>query len=216
MLARVFFMGIILAPVAVIAQWLFREIIINFNPAYDYSNSISFFLWAAFVEEVIKFLAVEFIVLRNTEFDEPTDAMIYMIAAGLGFAAIENTLALFQSIPNGLDLAFKMWSMRFVGATLLHAISSAMTGYFVALSWFYHKHTQKIIPLGIALATLIHFVFNILIYVGNGDSSSFLFSTVFLMVLAVLISHLFNKLKNRVAPNLPTHLVSICDKVAGR
>lgn len=199
LVSKTFFMGLILAPLAIIAQYLFREGALYFNTAYNYSESYSFFLWAAFVEEAVKFLAVKFLVLHDPEFDEPTDAMIYMIAAGLGFAAIENVLVLFQAIPNGIQATASIWLLRFVGATLLHAVSSAVTGYFLALAWFYSHHSRKLIALGLALATLLHFMFNILLLGGGADSSGFLLSTVFLIIIAVLISVLFKKLKARQA-----------------
>ena len=46
-------------------------------------------------EEVAKYLIIKIRILRDPEFDEPIDAMIYMIIAGLGFAALENILVLF-------------------------------------------------------------------------------------------------------------------------
>ena len=56
------------------------------------------FIVAGFVEEYFKYLVVRFKVLNSPEFDEPVDAMIYMIIAGLGFAALENILYLHLGI----------------------------------------------------------------------------------------------------------------------
>lgn len=198
MISRVFLLGIILAPLAVIAQWAFREAALLFKPDFQMPASFSFFLWAAFIEEVVKFLPVKFAVLHNPEFDEPVDAMIYMVAAALGFAAIENILVLFQMIPDGAGAALRTWSLRFVGATLLHAVSSALVGYFLALSWFYNRHSQKLIFSGIAIATLFHFAFNSVILKGKEDPTSFIYSTVLLIVVAIIISFLFIKIKRRI------------------
>lgn len=198
MIYRVFFLGIALAPLAVIAQWIFREAALSLNSNFQVSSSLAFFLWAAFVEETVKFLPVKFAVLHNPEFDEPVDAMIYMIAAALGFAAIENILVLFQVIPGGASAALQTWALRFVGSTLLHAVSSAMVGYFLALSWFYSRHSRKLIFLGIAVATAFHFTFNALLLIGKGQVISFLYSTAFLIIIAVVISSLFTKIKRRI------------------
>src|SRR3989344_5426095 len=46
-----------------------------------------FFLVIAFIEEYVKYLAVKFAIIRQRDFDEPIDGMIYMITAALGFAA---------------------------------------------------------------------------------------------------------------------------------
>jgi len=52
--------------------------------------SILSLLGLAFIEEVMKFAAAHFAVNKSPEFDEPIDAMIYMIVAALGFATLEN------------------------------------------------------------------------------------------------------------------------------
>ena len=175
LISKTFLLGIIMAPLAVIAQWVFRGIALGLKPDFDIQSSIMFFLWAAFIEETVKFLVVKFAVLHNSEFDEPLDAMIYMISAGLGFAAIENVLILFQAIPNGTEAAIQIWLLRFVGATLLHAVSSAVVGYFLALSWFYNRHSSKLIALGLGIATILHLIFNFILLGSNGRPEGFLY-----------------------------------------
>lgn len=197
LISKTFLMGIIMAPLAVIAQWIFRDIALSVAPSYNIQSSIPFFLWAALIEEVVKFLVVKFVVLHDSEFDEPLDAMIYMVSAGLGFAAVENVLILFQAIPSGTDAAIQIWLLRFIGATLLHAVASATVGYFLALSWFYNRHNGKLIVGGIALATIFHLTFNVILLSSPGKQEGFLFSTVFLIFIAVIISGLFAKLKKR-------------------
>jgi RsiW-degrading membrane proteinase PrsW (M82 family) len=205
LIARVFLMGIIFAPLAVIAQWLFRQAGSAIFPNYQADTSSWFFLWAALVEEVVKFLAIRFVVLHDPEFDEPVDGMIYMITAALGFAAIENILVLFQTLQvDGTSIAIQIWILRFIGATLLHAVSSAIVGYFLALSWFYSRHSSKLIPLGVILATLVHFLFNILLLGGNGQSQVFIYATIYLVFMALAISILFSKLRAREMADLST------------
>lgn len=204
MISRVFFLGIILAPLAVIAQWIFKESVLRFDPNYQISASLAFFIWAAFIEEVVKFLPVKFVVLHNPEFDEPVDAMVYMVAAAVGFAAIENILVLFQTVQSGLGAVLQTWSLRFIGATLLHAVSSAMVGYFLALSWFFNKHSQKLIFLGIAIATLFHFAFNAILLKGEKQPIGFLYSILFLIVVVFIISFLFAKIKRRTSKTTAT------------
>lgn len=195
LISRTFLMGIILAPLAVAAQWSFKTLI----PISGTTGSTVFFLWAAFIEEVVKFLAVRFVVLNDPQFDEPIDAMIYMVAAGVGFAAIENILVLFQTIPSGTDNTIDVWLLRFVGATLLHAVSSAIVGYFLALSWFYKRHSSKLIAFGILVATVFHFIFNIILLGYQGKIEGFYFSTIFLIFIAFIVSTILKKLKNAKA-----------------
>ena len=195
MIAKTFLMGIIVSPIAVILQLLY----IKLNPTGAlYPDATGhFFLWAAAVEETIKFYAVKLTVFRNPEFDEPVDAMVYMITAGLGFAAIENILVMFRTIPDGATAAFGVWTLRFFGAILLHALSSAILGYFLAISWFFQHHRKKLVFIGILMATLFHFTFNIIIFAFEKQVAALLYTTSLLLGMAFLISILFDRLKSR-------------------
>ncbi|MBI2058008.1 MAG: PrsW family intramembrane metalloprotease [Candidatus Yanofskybacteria bacterium] len=212
LVTRTFLMGIIVAPIAVGLQWIFVGLGESFPSLSDVFSfqSPHFFLWAAFVEEIVKFLAVKFVVLNNPEFDEPIDAMIYMITASLGFAAIENILILFRSVPEGLEGALQLWMLRSVGATLLHALAGALTGYFLAISWFYREHQKKLIAIGIILASIFHFVFNIFLFSYQNDLWGIVLSLLLLVIFAGLIQTLFHKIRNRMlASTVSTSIVNI-------
>lgn len=165
---------------------------------------MEFFMWSAFVEEFVKFYAIKLMILNNAEFDEPIDAMIYMMAAALGFAAIENTLIVFQTHPDGVAVTINTLILRFIGATLLHALASGLLGYFLAISWFFQHHRKKLIIIGLLIATLFHFTFNILIFIFEGQIAALLYTTALLLGMAFLISILFDRLKDR-HPNVPFH-----------
>lgn len=204
LLAQTFLMGIIVAPVVLIFQIGFVYLFALFTntPSQVVQVSSYYYIWAAFAEEYLKFVAIWFLVLRNPEFDEPVDAMIYMIAAGLGFAAIENILVLFRTIEIGFTQAISVWALRFVGSTLLHALASAIMGYFLAMSWFFRDHRKKLIVIGLILATMFHFTFNIIISSfagepGTSDPRGLIYSTMLLMFMAFLVSILFDKIKER-------------------
>ncbi|KAF0216413.1 MAG: Protease prsW [bacterium] len=126
LLTKVFLMGIIISPLAIIFQILLVKC--GTIPAIQklclplgflQPASPEFLLWSAFVEEVVKFYAVRIVILNNVEFDEPIDAMIYMMVAALGFAAIENILIVFQTTPEGFTTTVNTLILRFIGATLL-------------------------------------------------------------------------------------------------
>ncbi len=204
LITRTFLMGILLAPLAIAAQWLFAYGLGHYELVAQPSNSATFYLWAAFIEETVKFIAVMVLILHHPEFDEPVDAMVYMITAGLGFAAIENILVLVQSVPQGIDIAIQLWILRFLGATLLHSVASALTGYFLALSWFYRHHSYKLIGLGLFLATLVHVAFNIILVDFGNQAQGLLYVTILLLVMSFLVSLLFNKVQNRTSKTLST------------
>lgn len=197
LISRTFLMGMILSPLAVGLQWVFVGLGQKIYPAIFSFDSLHFFLWAAAVEEVVKFLAIRFMVLNNPEFDEPMDAMIYMITASLGFAAIENMLILFRAAPDGLGGALQLWALRSIGATPLHALAGALTGYFLALAWFYRGHQKKLIVLGIVLSSIFHFTFNVLIFSSEGSPAGLFYSWLWLALFAVLVQALFHKIRAR-------------------
>src|SRR3989344_2730952 len=109
LLTKVFLMGIIVSPLAILFQLLLVRCtgIASLQKfclpiGFLQPSTPEFFLWSSFVEELVKFYAIKITVLNNPEFDERIDAMIYMMAAALGFAAIENTLITFQTPPDGV------------------------------------------------------------------------------------------------------------------
>lgn len=203
LLLKTFLMGIIVSPLAVVFQLLFVKLV-QIAPFSIDPRGSSFFIWAALIEEVVKLYAVIFIALRNPEFDEPVDAMIYMITAGMGFAAMENILVMFRIIPDGdLTATFSILALRFTGATLLHALSSALLGYFLALSWFFAHHRKKLIAVGILVATTFHFAFNIFLSISDNKLASLGLTTTLLIVTAFLISILFDRIKERRMRQIP-------------
>lgn len=151
----------------------------------------------AITEEVLKYLASYISALRKRDNDEPIDSLIYLITAALGFAALENTLFLagaFKTggIAGGVDLGI----LRFVGASLLHVVSSGTLGFFLALG-FYKRRTVREIYffIGVVAAIVLHTLFNLFILkgAGNGLYIFTVFGFVWLAVILLLIG--FEKIK---------------------
>jgi len=157
------------------------------------------FLWWAGIEEGFKFLAAYFIAIRVREDDEPIDAMIYMITVALGFVALENTLFLTNPLlQKDVAGAISMGSMRFIGASLLHIISSATIGLGLSLSFFKSRALRfKMTSLAFVAAVIIHAVFNIFILNQTGLGTFAVFGAVWFGVTIILF--LFEKIKT-IAP----------------
>jgi len=213
-LTKVFLLGIVVSPLAILFQFLLIKCngispLTKFCLPFGFlePNSINFFLWSAFVEEMVKFYTVRMFVLNNPNFDEPIDAMIYMIAAALGFAAIENTLIVFKTVAEGFAVTINTLILRFIGATLLHALASGLLGYFLAMSWFFQHRRKQLLIIGLGVATLFHFVFNIIIYSLDGQITALLYTTFLLLGVAFLVSILFDRLKRRHASQVITHKI---------
>lgn len=131
------------------------------------------YIWWAAIEEVLKLIAIVAVALHANSNDEPIDAMIYCIAVALGFAALENTFFIMQPLSsNDVATGIITSNMRFIGATLVHTISSALIGFGLGLA-YYRSKTAKVIfaLLGLAAAISIHAAFNIAI-VSSGPADT--------------------------------------------
>src|SRR3989344_8189370 len=92
------------------------------------TTTLTFIIWSA-MEEIIKYVMAKLTVLHRREDDEPIDPVIYMVTVALGFAAAENTLFLLSPLSgDSLLQTILTGNLRFVGATLLHVLSSAVIG----------------------------------------------------------------------------------------
>lgn len=195
MIIKIFLYGMAIAiPVALLELGIFAGLI-ELNLPRIFVLILYFFLGVALVEEFFKYLVVRIKVLRDPEFDEPLDAMIYMIIAALGFAGLENILILFhleKVFPLQEILAVTI--LRFVGATFLHALCSGVVGYFLALSFFFPKNKIKLLGLGLGIATILHGLYNFSIIEIEG-STKFIFLFSILMGLALFVSLGFKRLK---------------------
>ena len=176
------------------------------------------FVGIAGTEEILKYLVVRYKVLNDPEFDEPVDAMLYMIIAALGFAGLENILVLFSSPFNFFEMFF-VSILRFVGAVFLHALCSGSLGYFLSLSFFNTKNRTKLFIVGILVAVLAHGFFNFSIVkmeesivIKDGlisivDQTTFNFFAILLMFilfgLAIFVSLGFKKLQKMKSVCLP-------------
>jgi RsiW-degrading membrane proteinase PrsW (M82 family) len=161
---------------------------------YGMTNS-TYFLWAV-IEEIVKLAMAWIICLRSPDYDEPIDALEYMITVALGFAALENTLFILNPLLEGHALqGILTGNMRFIGASLLHVVSSAVLGYCIGREYYkksiWIKDSWRIIGLGLAVA--LHTVFNMFIIYENGSKTFFVFGCVWAAALGVLL--LFEKIK---------------------
>lgn len=150
--------------------------------------------FAPIIEEFLKFIMAYFTTLRSKEDDEPIDPMIYMITVALGFAALENMLFLIDPITKGdLTTSILTGNMRFIGATLLHTVSSATIGIFISFNFFdrrMSKFTWTII--GLICATITHILFNFFM-IRNARESLITLEIIWIAVIMILLA--FEKIK---------------------
>lgn len=157
-------------------------------------NAVLIFLVIGLIEEYVKYLPVKFLILRRSDFDEPVDAMIYMMTSALGFAALENALFIFPLLRENVFTGLEVTANRFLGANLLHALSSGIVGFFLARAWF-HPHRHHFIALGVVIAALLHAGFNSLILTRGVLTQGKLYLVLLLAIMAVMVFIDFERLK---------------------
>lgn len=177
MILYVFIAGALSTALAAAPEIYIQRI---FSLGAELTSSISLLLSFAFIEELAKFIAVYLIVSKSEFFDERVDGMIYMITAGLGFAALENTLNLI-----GADFIVQVTLIRGIGATLLHALASGLVGFY----WMRGRLIE-----GLFFATILHAVFNYLILNLGGIE---VYASLLLLLAAIIIFHDFEILKRK-------------------
>jgi RsiW-degrading membrane proteinase PrsW (M82 family) len=154
------------------------------------------FAWAA-IEELLKFGAAYLVALKTKQFDEPLDAIIYMVTVALGFSAAENMLFLIPAIQQSIPITILTGDLRFIGATMLHTLASATIGIALALSFYENWRKRALyVSFGLVLAIALHTLFNffIMLKVPAGCAGKechqftfWIFLTIWLGIIAILL-----------------------------
>lgn len=189
LLAIIFIMGMI-SVVAVLP-------IEKFIQTYVSSNTGQITLWAS-AEEILKYLAVLVILYKTNNASKPIDWPIYMITAALGFAALENILFLIKPFSTTgatqalLNVA-SLGQLRFLGANLLHTVTSGAIGIAIGISFFMEELNKKwFLLIGFLVAISLHSAFNFFIIKNNGNELEVF---AFLWVVTIIIMLLFEKVR---------------------
>ncbi|MDH5442493.1 MAG: PrsW family intramembrane metalloprotease [Candidatus Nomurabacteria bacterium] len=187
LLFLVFLGGALSTMIALPLQnWLSRLIVM----------AIPFTIALAFSEELIKYIFARVIALRTKFFDEPRDAVVYLVTAALGFAAIENALYLLDPLINrDIGLTIATGNLRFIGATVLHTVGAGILGLAIGLAFYKPKLVKFIHFLGgIIAATAVHALFNYFIDKNTQESFIITFGVLWITLITTVL--LFTKLRN--------------------
>jgi len=195
MVLKIFFYGMLMSFPAILLETGIIRFLADSKLPFFLLIFLNIFIGIALVEELLKYGVVREKVLEHAEFDEPIDAVLYMIIAGLGFAAAENILILFSLGPTFLfGNVLTVSVLRFWGATFLHALASGILGYFLALSIFETRKRRMLLILGIAIATLLHGFYNFSIMKLEGILP-LLIPIIILIGAAIFLTFAFKRLK---------------------
>jgi len=185
---------IALAFIGGIVSVIFAVLIEKYIANFDFGPNLRYTLWAL-TEEVAKFLAVAIIIFGAKNYDEPIDAMVYFIVVALGFSAFENALFIIQPLSGGeIATSIITSNMRFIGATLVHIVSSASIGFTLGFV-FYKGYGAKIFAgiIGLLIATALHSAFNLSIINASGTEVLKAFAWVWGAVVILIV--LFEEIK---------------------
>lgn len=194
----IFLMGITSAPLVIFLETIFAGFIGRSIGNLGLTNAGALiFLIAPIIEEITKYGIVHLTLNKNQVLDEPADGMIYLIVSALGFAAIENVIAIFSSISpaaiNVLSQTINYMSLRFISAVALHGFASAIMGYFFAIYYFKERKIRLLIE-GLVYAVALHSTYNFLI-IQIENQQALAAVGIVLGGAGILVLYLFNRLK---------------------
>ena len=163
------------------------------------SSIIYWFLIISFSEELFKYLVVRLKAFNSSDMDEPLDIMLYMVVSALGFSALENVLYMFSpldqtSFNDFISTALLISFIRFIGATFLHTLCSAVIGYAIAISLCDQKNRILEALSGIIMAVVLHGAYDFSIMTLEGNLK-FAVPIIIILTLAVLVFWGFERLK---------------------
>lgn len=183
----IFLLGMVITPLVYFLENGYLNFFgLNNKSSLSFFQVVFVYLGVATIEELAKFFSTALILKKNIYFDEAIDAMIYLIVLALGFSVVENILVVYQEIKASgyLLLALSILSLRFIGANLLHALSSGIIGYFWALKLL--TKNRKYLYLGLTLGIFLHWLFNLVIILVGGDWIFYLSLGLFLSAIFLL------------------------------
>lgn len=207
-IARVFLWGMLVAALAFYSEPIFFDLVkygMLISGIVLNWTAMGVIIVAPFIEEILKYGAAKIGYWEfPSEFDEPVDFMIYLITAALGFAAIENVKYVLAFVNQGGLLGGIILLLgRFLMSTFLHALTAAIIGFFVAISWEHRRQRLSWLTMGLVLAISIHSAYNYYNFyfiqggsniAGLGIIAKMGLSIGLLTILLALVIYLFKKL----------------------
>ncbi len=187
--------GMLIAPVII----GYETLLINNSVFFANLPLLKFRLLLVFggaiIEELAKFFIIYLISRYNPHFDEPLDAVIYLVMGAAGFAMVENVMISGGLILEMADAATIMGTLfgRFIGANLVHVVTAAVVGFVWGLSAKKAEESlrkKRGILSALILGISIHALFNFLVFT-YGELSRILVS----LGLAIVFVIVFLSLK---------------------
>lgn len=165
-----------------------RRLIFESDPTTLLGTTIQAFFVAALPEESFKLLALWWALRKNPYFDEHFDGIVYAVCVGLGFAAIENLLYVFNE---------EDWVTTAVIRSLLsvpgHYAFAVLMGYYYSLYHFVDP-SPKIAACILIIPIVTHGIYDAIAM--NGEVDPYIGSISFFVLIYFCIKmHKFARTK---------------------
>lgn len=166
-IAKTFILGNFIAvPVILFAIWG-KELLDIFM--LDLPNIVSNFIFAAFIEEVLKGAFIYWFAISTSRWDEPVDTFIYAATLALGFAGIENFAYVISGSGYDFNTIQQLLILRALSSVIIHIISSFLVTYGLV---FYARYKQRLNGILLILGGIVfHGLWNIAVDLSSATSS---------------------------------------------
>jgi RsiW-degrading membrane proteinase PrsW (M82 family) len=172
---------------SLIGSIIFSVILSEFITGEDKLNFLGTVAIAPIVEEITKG-AFLLITITNRKFDNMTDGLVYGGAIGLGFGMTENFLY-FVSYGTNLTNWIVIVVIRTLFSAVMHCVATGTFGAFLGYAKFKGRKHRIILPfIGILLAIIIHFSWNLSVSFESSAFLGFVFMIITIVVFILILS----------------------------
>lgn len=160
-LSKFFIIGILVSILAIYTEETLIKINIFIGKTYIFYMS---FIVAGLVEEGLKALVLITNLLKEKNFNERLDGIIYSVFLSLGFATVENIIYILFEDPTS---AFEVGVIRSIISVPAHMIFAVIMGYYISKYRFTSSKAKKrkYLIASIILPVLLHGVFDFILMI---------------------------------------------------
>lgn len=163
------------------------------NLGLETSHFYMAFIRAAFLEETAKFLILIYYCLHLDEFNEPMDALVYGVAASIGFAVFENWEYVMIGTKEGLEVAKNIALIRAFTAMPMHALAGVFMGFFLIEAIFNKENRRLNLFLSLFYPICLHGLYDLILM---SDLFSYYWAYILVFVFIVRAYFVFKKERN--------------------
>ena len=186
MILKTFFLGI---AITIPAGYLNTFIIDTFDDGTQFRMAfLSGFVGGGPVEEILKFLILYYFILREKEFNEPMDGIVYGVTASLGFATLENIDYVFNMDWGGVVTSQDVAFYRSFSAIPLHGLCGVIMGF--NFGKYVFTSDTKYLSYSLLAPILVHGFYNFIV------GYNFTLALIIIIIALIFSIKLHSSLKN--------------------